>query len=114
MLVIQNGVSIYAHLTVSPNPAGAGFHNVQIRWENRLYTSYTVLLERFRRDAPPSQGGQPDNIDEAILPAANPGVIFDSYGSVTQTHCVDTNRYRYVSSLHFLPPFRYCGKLTFR
>ncbi|KAI0574421.1 hypothetical protein Alg215_08593, partial [Pyrenophora tritici-repentis] len=43
----------------------------------------------------PSINRQPDNIDEAILPAAQPNPFGASPGSVVQTHCVDTNRYRY-------------------
>ncbi|KAI1665771.1 hypothetical protein Ptr902_13097 [Pyrenophora tritici-repentis] len=96
-LVIQANVPIRATVQATPSQAGANQHNVVISWTNNLFDGYTVLFERFLRTAPPdpSINRQPDNIDEAILPAAQPNPFGASPGSVVQTHCVDTNRYRY-------------------
>lgn len=94
---IQAGVPIFAHLTVTPFANAPGQHAVLVRWENRLPQAYTVLFERFRRDNPPNGDSQPDNIDEAVVPAMEPNPVGETYGTVDQTQCADTNIYRYVS-----------------
>lgn len=93
---LQANVPIRWSLQVVAGP-DQNHRTIRVRWENRIYERYTVLLERFRRDQDISTE-QPDNIDEARLPAADPGLIFDTPGRVSQTHCVQTTGYRYVST----------------